>query len=301
MTDTALRIEHRGPVVILESQDPPRNRMTFEYMDELERAVIALRDDRDARAVVITASGEEHFSVGMDLKQLMSSAQERGGFEAVLDQRLRVLSLIEQLNKPVIATMFGYCLGGGLELPLACHFRLAATEGAHIGLPELDLGTVPAWGGTARLTRTVGRAHALDMILRAKKIDGPTALAIGLVHELHPVAELKAKSGRARRGTRCAATDRRGRSLACGGRCRTPTARRRAAHRTRRRPQMQQLDRPDRRHDRIPREATTTFPRPMTNAPAAKDPTNPAPPLATGTTRRAISVRDHQGCSRSPT
>ena len=194
MTGTALRIERRGRVVILENQDPPRNRMTFEYMDELETAVRALREDRDARAVVLTAAGEEHFSVGMDLKQLMSSAQSRGGFEAVLDQRLRVLSSIEQLDKPVIATMFGYCLGGGLELPLACHFRLAATEGAQIGLPELDLGTVPAWGGTARLTRTVGRAHALDMILRAKKIDGPTALAIGLVHELYPVQELKARA-----------------------------------------------------------------------------------------------------------
>ena len=94
----------------------------------------------------------------------------------------------------MVATLFGYCLGGGLELPLACHFRLAASEGARIGLPELDLGTVPAWGGTARLTRTVGRANALDMILRAKKIDGPRALAIGLVHELHPVAELKERA-----------------------------------------------------------------------------------------------------------
>jgi enoyl-CoA hydratase/carnithine racemase len=194
MTETALRIERRGPVVILENQDPPRNRMTFEYMDALERAVVELRADREARAVVVTAAGDEHFSVGMDLKQLMSGAQARGGFEAVLDQRLRVLSAIENLDKPVIATMFGYCLGGGLELPLACHFRLAATEGARIGLPELDLGTVPAWGGTARLTRTVGRAHALDLILRAKKIDGPTALAIGLVHELHPMAELKARA-----------------------------------------------------------------------------------------------------------
>jgi enoyl-CoA hydratase/carnithine racemase len=194
MTETALRVERRGRVVILENQDPPRNRMTFEFMDELERAVTALRDDHEARAVVVTAAGEEHFSVGMDLKQLVSGAQARGGFEAVLDQRLRVLSMIEQLDKPVVATMFGYCLGGGLELPLACHFRLAAREGARIGLPELDLGTLPAWGGTARLTRTVGRAHALDMILRAKKIDGSTALAIGLVHELHPVAELKARA-----------------------------------------------------------------------------------------------------------
>ena len=193
-TNSALRIERRGRVVVLENDDAPRNRMTFEYMDQLEQAIIEIRGDSSVRAVVITASGDEHFSVGMDLKQLNSGSAGRGGVEAVLDQRLRVLSMIEQLDKPVIATMFGYCLGGGLELPLACHFRFAALEGARIGLPELDLGTVPAWGGTARLTRTVGRAHALDMILRAKKIDGPTALAIGLVHELHPIGELKWKA-----------------------------------------------------------------------------------------------------------
>jgi enoyl-CoA hydratase/carnithine racemase len=194
MADAALRIEHRDRVVILENQDPPRNRMTFEYMDALEHAIVALRTDPGVRAVVITAAGDEHFSVGMDLKQLISGSDARGGFEAVLDQRLRVLSMVEHLDKPVIATLFGYCLGGGLELPLACHFRLAASEGARIGLPELDLGTVPAWGGTARLTRTVGRACALDMILRRKKIDGPTALAIGLVHEVHPIADLKRKA-----------------------------------------------------------------------------------------------------------
>jgi enoyl-CoA hydratase/carnithine racemase len=94
----------------------------------------------------------------------------------------------------VIATLFGYCLGGGLELPLACHFRMAAAEGARIGLPELDLGTLPAWGGTARLTRCVGRDHALDMILRARKISGPEALRIGLVQEVWPNAELKRRA-----------------------------------------------------------------------------------------------------------
>lgn len=194
MPQRALRVEYRNRVLILENQDPPINRMTFEYMDELERAVTAASSDSDVRAVVITAAGDAHFSVGMDLKQLLASAQDRGGFDAVLDQRLRVLSTIENLNKPVIATMFGYCLGGGLELPLASHFRLAAKHGARIGLPELDLGTVPAWGGTVRLARTVGRAHALDMILRRKMIDGPTALAIGLVHEVHPMNELKSRA-----------------------------------------------------------------------------------------------------------
>ena len=90
------------------------------------------------------------------------------------------------------ATLFGYCLGGGLELPLACHFRLAADTGAAIGLPEVELGVVPAWGGTARLTRCVGRDQALDLMLRARKIDGHEALKTGLVHSVHPLAQLKA-------------------------------------------------------------------------------------------------------------
>jgi len=132
--------------------------------------------------------------VGMDLKQLPVGVERMGSIEAVFDQRLRVLAAIENMEKPWIAVMYGYCLGGGLELPLACHFRLAAAEGAKIGLPELDLGTVPAWGGTARLTRCVGRDQALDMILRAKKISGPEALRIGLVHEVWPNDELQQRA-----------------------------------------------------------------------------------------------------------
>ena len=72
------------------------------------------------------------------------------------------MHMIEHGGKPAIATLFGFCLGGGLELPLACHFRIAAREGAQIGLPEMDLGSVPAWGGSARLPRIVGRNFALD-------------------------------------------------------------------------------------------------------------------------------------------
>jgi enoyl-CoA hydratase len=112
----------------------------------------------------------------------------------LLDQRLRVISKIETMSKPWIATLYGYCLGGGLELPLGCHFRLAARDGAKIGLPELDLGTVPAWGGSARLVRCVGRDHALDMILRARKISGPEALRIGLVQEVCPNDELQTRA-----------------------------------------------------------------------------------------------------------
>jgi enoyl-CoA hydratase/carnithine racemase len=193
--EAPLLVEHDGAVETLVINDPPRNRMGLEFMDALEAEVARLEDDSSVRAVVIRGAGEENFSVGMDLKQLPQGVARMGSVDALFDQRLRVLGAIENLPKPVIAVLYGYCLGGGLELPLACHFRLAAAEGARIGLPELDLGTVPAWGGSARLTRCVGRDRALDMILRARKISGPEALRIGLVGEVWPLGQL---FGRAR-------------------------------------------------------------------------------------------------------
>jgi enoyl-CoA hydratase/carnithine racemase len=185
-----LLVERDGAVETIVINDAPRNRLGLDFMDALETEVERVAKDPGVRAIVIRGAGEEHFSVGMDLKQLPRGIASKGSLEAVLDQRLRVLAAIEQLPKPVIAVLYGYCLGGGLELPLACHFRLAAAEGAAIGLPELDLGTVPAWGGSARLVRCVGRLHAIDMILRAKKISGPEALRIGLVNEVWPLDEL---------------------------------------------------------------------------------------------------------------
>ena len=194
MSDAPLLAERDGRVLTLTINDPPINRMSLAFMDALEREIEAIADDRSIGAVVITAAGDTNFSVGMDLKQLPEGVRQKGSVEAVFDQRLRVLSMIENLGKPVIATLFGYCLGGGLELPLASHFRLAAAEGAKIGLPELDLGSVPAWGGSVRLTRCVGRDHALDMILRARKISGEEALRVGLVCEVVPNAELKTRA-----------------------------------------------------------------------------------------------------------
>jgi len=190
----AIKVDIDNNVATISNNDAPYNRMTLEYMDDLEALIPELGANPEVRALVFTAEGLDNFSVGMNLKQLPEGIQRKGGMDAVLDQRLRVLNLIENLGKPSVATLFGFCLGGGLELPLACHFRLAATEGAQIGLPEMDLGTVPAWGGSARLPRCVGRDHALDMILRGKKIDGLEALRIGLVMEVCELADLKARA-----------------------------------------------------------------------------------------------------------
>ena len=189
-----ITISIKNNVATISNNDAPYNRMTLEYMDALEAALPGLGADDKVRALVFTAAGEEHFSVGMNLKQLGEGIEKKGSFDAVLDQRLRVLSQIENLGKPSIATLFGYCLGGGLELPLACHFRIAAADSAKIGLPEMDLGTVPAWGGSARLPRVVGRDVAIDMILRGRMIDANEALRIGLVGEIHPLGDLKKRA-----------------------------------------------------------------------------------------------------------
>ena len=189
--DNSLIYETDDAVAILTINDFPYNRMSLNFMDELEDRVYKIAEDDSIRSVVLTAAGLDNFSVGMNLKQFADGVERKGSSDALFDQRLRVIKTIEDMQKPWIVTLFGYCLGGGLELPLGCHFRLAADEGAHIGLPELDLGAVPAWGGSARLAKCVGENHAMDMILRSKKISGNEALAIGLVHEVWPLKELK--------------------------------------------------------------------------------------------------------------
>ena len=187
----SLILEIDDAVAIITINDAPYNRMSLDFMDTLEEIVSQIKKDNSIRAVVLTAAGLDNFSVGMNLKQFSEGVERKGSADALFDQRLKVIASIEAMEKPWIATMFGYCLGGGLEVPLGCHFRLAADEGAQIGLPELDLGGVPAWGGSARLAKCVGENHAMDMILRSKKISGKKALEIGLVHEIWPIKELK--------------------------------------------------------------------------------------------------------------
>ena len=189
--EESLIFEIDDAVAIITINDAPYNRMSLDFMDSLEETVTKIEKDDSIRAVVLTADGLDNFSVGMNLKQFLEGVARKGSSDALFDQRLKIIAAIETMKKPWIATMFGYCLGGGLEVPLGCHFRLASDEGAQIGLPELDLGGVPAWGGSARLAKCVGENYAMDMILRSKKISGKKALEIGLVHEIWPIKKLK--------------------------------------------------------------------------------------------------------------
>ena len=144
--DIPLLLTRQDAVAIISINDAPYNRMTLDFIDRLEELVTEIAGDDTLRAVVLTGEGLDNFSVGMNLKQLPEGIERAGGPDGLFDQRLRVIAAIENMGKPWVVTLFGFCLGGGLEIPLGCHFRLAAAEGAQIGLPEMDLGTVPAWG-----------------------------------------------------------------------------------------------------------------------------------------------------------
>jgi enoyl-CoA hydratase len=181
-------VETSGAVASVVLHDPPHNRLSMAMVDRLEEVIPQLAGDPALRAIVITGAGDRTFSVGADIREFGKVAAGMG-MRAFIDQRLRVLASIESLPKPVVCAIRGPCVGGGLELALSCHFRIAA-EGARIGLPEIELGIVPAWSGTQRLTRTVGRAHALDMMLRAKRIGAEQAYRIGLVHQVCAPDEL---------------------------------------------------------------------------------------------------------------
>lgn len=173
-------LERAGAVVTLTLNAPPHNPIGMAMVDRLEGLVDELAADTSVRAVIITGAGERSFSVGADITEFGEAVATRPLAEFI-GQRLRVIDRVENLGKPVVCAIRGACVGGALELALGCHFRLAA-EGARIGLPEIELGVVPAWGGTQRLTRTVGRAHALDLMLLARRIGAEEAYRIGLVH-----------------------------------------------------------------------------------------------------------------------
>ncbi|MDP3938431.1 MAG: enoyl-CoA hydratase-related protein [Deltaproteobacteria bacterium] len=177
-----LLLERDGAVVTLTLNAPPHNPIGMAMVDRLEGALEELASDRSARAIILTGAGDRSFSVGADITEF-GTAVAKMGLKDFIGQRLRLVDRIENLGKPVVCAIRGACVGGGLELALGCHFRLAA-EGARIALPEIELGVVPAWSGTQRLTRTVGRAHALDLMLLAKKIGAEEAYRIGLVHEV---------------------------------------------------------------------------------------------------------------------
>jgi len=163
------------------------NVLNAQAKSELKEVFTQIKTDTSVDVVVLTGAGEKAFVAGTDIKELTElNAQSGKEFSA---KGQEVFDLIENLGKPVIAAVNGYALGGGCELALACHIRIAS-ENAKFGQPEVNLGIIPGYGGTQRLARLIGRGKAMEMILTGNQIDAREALQIGLVNKVVPQAEL---------------------------------------------------------------------------------------------------------------
>jgi enoyl-CoA hydratase len=188
MSSDELLLERDGPVALITVNRPAvLNALSFQVLDVLRRMILDLQADSGVRAVIITGAGEKSFIAGADINELARQTPVTGSDVARRGQAL--FTLIETLGKPVIAAVNGYALGGGCELALACTIRLAA-ETAKFGQPEINLGIIPGYGGTQRLSRLVGAGRALELMLIGAPISAAEAFRIGLVNRVLPVPEL---------------------------------------------------------------------------------------------------------------
>jgi len=167
------------------------NAINATMLQELSEALDTTEKDTNVRCVIITGEGEKAFSAGADITELQKLTQETAAEFSRKGQQ--VFSQVETLSKPVVAAINGYTLGGGLELALACDFRLASID-AELGFPEMKLGIIPGWGGTQRLAWTVGVAEAKRLIMLGDRVKAEEALNMGLVDKAVPPNKLKAEA-----------------------------------------------------------------------------------------------------------
>jgi enoyl-CoA hydratase len=192
MTYQHLLVEREGAVALLTINRPEkRNALNSEIVDELRRAVLALRHDAGVRAVILTGAGDKAFVAGADIGELAVQTPVGGREHAHRGQH--VFDLIETMGKPSIAAINGVALGGGCELAMACTMRVAA-DTARLGQPEINLGLMPGYAGSQRLARLVGKGRALELLLTGDAITADEAYRIGLVNRVVPAAKLVAET-----------------------------------------------------------------------------------------------------------
>ncbi|MFA6276688.1 MAG: enoyl-CoA hydratase-related protein [Pedobacter sp.] len=168
------------------------NALNKDVLTELADAIKFATQNDEVRGVLLTGAGEKAFVAGADISEFQNYNLEEGKELAKIGQT-NVFDAIENCPKPVVAAINGFALGGGLELAMACHIRIAS-ENAKLGLPEVTLGLIPGYGGTQRLTQLVGKGRAIEMITTADMITAEKAYRIGLVNEVVPQAELISKA-----------------------------------------------------------------------------------------------------------
>jgi enoyl-CoA hydratase len=187
-------VERDGAVAVITINRPKvLNALNSQTLDELRGVILDVTHDAAVRVVILTGAGEKSFVAGADINELSVLTPDGGRDHAIRGQR--VFDLIEQMGKPVIAAINGYALGGGCELAMACTIRIAA-DTARLGQPEINLGLIPGYAGTQRLSRCVGRGRALELLLTGDQISAGEALRIGLINRVVPAAELMSEAKR---------------------------------------------------------------------------------------------------------
>jgi enoyl-CoA hydratase len=187
-----LLLEIRDGVAIVTINRPEKlNALNEKVMEELDACFAAIGADQSVRGVILTGSGEKAFVAGADIAELSQQSPVGGKEKSIRGQR--VLDRIEKLGKPVIAAVNGFALGGGCELAMACHVRVAS-EHARLGTPEVKLGLMCGYAGTQRLARLVGKGRALEILLTGEPVDAAEAHRIGLVNRVVPKDKLLAEA-----------------------------------------------------------------------------------------------------------
>ncbi|MDG2350441.1 MAG: enoyl-CoA hydratase-related protein [Flavobacteriaceae bacterium] len=169
-----------GVNTILINRPKKLNALNSDTINELQIAMSRANEDKDIKIVILSGSGEKAFVAGADISEFADFDVEEGKYLAA-DGQHKLFDFIETLSIPVIAAVNGFALGGGLELAMACHFRIAS-DNAKMGLPEVSLGVIPGYGGTQRLPQLVGKGRAMEMIMTANMITANEAKEYGLVN-----------------------------------------------------------------------------------------------------------------------
>lgn len=183
-----IRTETRdGLLIITVARPKVLNALNAQTVEEIRQAFRAAREDDSVRCVILTGEGEKAFVAGADINELAQMTPITG--KGTAERGQRIFSAIERFPKPVIAAINGFALGGGCELALACHIRIAS-EKAQLGLPEVSLGIIPGYGGTQRMARLLGKGKALELILTGDRIGAAEAERIGLVNKVVPAEQL---------------------------------------------------------------------------------------------------------------
>lgn len=176
-----LETDDNGIATVTINRPDKLNALNDDVLNELAEVFKDIQVDEGIKAIIVTGAGDKAFVAGADIKELRDLDKRSGRMASQKGQQ--IFQLIEDSRKPVIAAVNGYALGGGAELAMACHLRMAS-QNAAFGLPEVGLGVIPGYGGTQRLTRLVGRARALEMILTGKQVKADEAKQMGLVNDV---------------------------------------------------------------------------------------------------------------------